>query len=595
MSASRPNVEAELGRLKGFQRAAARNGFERLFTGEGSTGRFLIADEVGLGKTLVARGITALAIDHMWETVERIDVIYVCSNASIARQNVRRLGFGALTPVDRVTLLPVTAHDLEGSKLNFVAVTPGTSFEMRSNLGTARERRLLYHMMQALWPSGGTGPANLLQGTVKNPKTWRKRLGLFLEHNTISPELQARFHQALESVDRAERQGGEVGLRSRWETACEAFRYFRKRWPKGLKVMRRQLVAELRSILAKSCISALEPDLVILDEFQRFKHLLDPEQGDPAAELAQTLFEWQDETAQARVLLLSATPYKMYTLAHEAEEDDHYADFLRTVAFLQRQPEQTARFEELLTGYRRDLYRLAEGDGNSVRETCRKIEVVLRSVMSRTERTPASGQRDGMLRTVASRGLKLEARDLLDFVGVQRLARELDHPQVLEFWKSAPYLLSFLEGYQLDRRLEEAVARRRQDEHVIELVEAAQVSIVEPADVERYEQLDPANARLRALLFDVVDSGLWQCLWLPPAHTTYRPTGAFDGAAGATKRLVFSSWAVVPRVISALVSYEVERRAFLTEDPETQNTAATRERRRPLRAQLRPGPQGQPV
>ena len=36
----------------------------------------------------------------------------------------------------------------------------------------------------------------------------------------------------------------------------------------------------------------------------------------------------------ARVLLLSATPYKMYTLSDESAEDDHYADFTDTVDFL---------------------------------------------------------------------------------------------------------------------------------------------------------------------------------------------------------------------------------------------------------------------
>ena len=37
--------------------------------------------------------------------------------------------------------------------------------------------------------------------------------------------------------------------------------------------------------------------------------------------------------------------------------------------------------------------------------------------------------------------------------------------------------------------------------------------------------------------------------------------GDFDdpALAGVTKRLVFSSWAVVPQVIASLVSYEVER------------------------------------
>ena len=58
----RPSVEASLKPLKAFQRCTVEHAFHRLFTADDSTGRFLVADEVGLGKTLVARGIIARAI-----------------------------------------------------------------------------------------------------------------------------------------------------------------------------------------------------------------------------------------------------------------------------------------------------------------------------------------------------------------------------------------------------------------------------------------------------------------------------------------------------------------------------------------------------
>jgi hypothetical protein len=83
------------------------------------------------------------------------------------------------------------------------------------------------------------------------------------------------------------------------------------------------MIGELRSILAASCLEALEPDLIILDEFQRFKNLLDPDTESGA--LARSLFEYQHEATRARVLLLSAMPYKMYTLAHD-EDENRYRD-----------------------------------------------------------------------------------------------------------------------------------------------------------------------------------------------------------------------------------------------------------------------------
>ncbi|MDP2389036.1 MAG: hypothetical protein Q8N52_01815, partial [Acidobacteriota bacterium] len=42
--------------------------------------RWLLADEVGLGKTMVARGVIARMIEHLWDMTERIDVLYICSN-----------------------------------------------------------------------------------------------------------------------------------------------------------------------------------------------------------------------------------------------------------------------------------------------------------------------------------------------------------------------------------------------------------------------------------------------------------------------------------------------------------------------------------
>ena len=82
----------------------------------------------------------------------------------------------------------------------------------------------------------------------------------------------------------------------------------------------RRVVGELRAILAATCVRALQPDLIILDEFQRFKHLLEGE--DDASLLARELFNYSDSESKARVVLLSATPYKMYTLTDEAADDE---------------------------------------------------------------------------------------------------------------------------------------------------------------------------------------------------------------------------------------------------------------------------------
>src|SRR5215213_10641746 len=104
---ARPDTTAVLGGLKDFQRDTVEYVFSRLY-GPDPTPRFLVADEVGLGKTLVARGVIAKAIDHLWDKKDRIDVVYVCSNADIARQNVNRLNVTEdqeFVRTERITLL----------------------------------------------------------------------------------------------------------------------------------------------------------------------------------------------------------------------------------------------------------------------------------------------------------------------------------------------------------------------------------------------------------------------------------------------------------------------------------------------------------
>jgi superfamily II DNA or RNA helicase len=122
---NKPNVDTVLRGLKDFQRDTVEYVYQRLFLDADGQRRFLIADEVGLGKTLVARGLIAKAIDNLWDKADRIDVVYICSNASIARQNINRLnvtGEESFEIASRITLLPVKIRDLKHQKLKWMSV-----------------------------------------------------------------------------------------------------------------------------------------------------------------------------------------------------------------------------------------------------------------------------------------------------------------------------------------------------------------------------------------------------------------------------------------------------------------------------------------
>lgn len=313
---NKPDVETALSRLKDFQRRTVDYVFKRLY--EDGAKRFLIADEVGLGKTLVARGLVARAIDHLWADIERlrrIDIVYICSNGDIARQNINRLNVFDINEngedrhdpgfASRLTLLPLYLKDIEKRPLNFIALTPGTSFSKRSSGGIAQERKLIYHMLRDVWGFGSEiAPMNIFQYGVQNWKAWRHELRHF-DKSRIDSSLQKAFARDLRK---------HKGLLPRFAVLKKRFHRIRKYnsyYSREDRELQRNFIGEVRRILARTCVQKLEPDVIIMDEFQRFRYLL--EGDDEAAELANTLFD----QPKAKVLLLSATPFKPYTCYHE--------------------------------------------------------------------------------------------------------------------------------------------------------------------------------------------------------------------------------------------------------------------------------------
>lgn len=521
-------------------------------------------------------------VNELWDTVDRIDVIYICSNADIARQNINRLNVtpdSQFTLASRITLLPTRVHDLKGRRLNFVSLTPGTSFELKSSLGRQEERALLYWLLERAWSLRGVPALNVLQGNA-SPEGFRALARSFQDDSgrQIDPTLAEAFTKALIEADAGAALEGQPGLRHRFEELATRFGRVRESVPSEDREARKMLVGELRDLLAATCLRALQPDLIILDEFQRFKHLLDGR--DPASALARRLFDYPG----ARVLLLSATPYKMYTLTDESD-DDHYADFVRTVRFLQADEVATTAFETALSGYRRELYRLGgEGGTDRLRQLKEQIEGALRRVMVRTERLALTENRDGMLAEVPSKAMRLEPQDLESYLALQEVARAVDHGDTLDYWKSAPYLLNFMDNYKLKEAVKLGLKDRKTRPAVVKALARHRGGLLPWDDVVKYAQIDPGNARLRSLAADVIDGGAWRLLWVPPSLPYYQLDGPYADISiqAFTKRLVFSSWRVVPRVIASFLSYEAERRMMRSLDDEPENTPEARRRRTPL-------------
>ncbi len=540
-------AESVLAQLKDFQRRTVEYVFGRMYRDSPPAERFLVADEVGLGKTLVAKGLVAKMIEHLRGRVGRIDVVYVCSNAAIAQQNVARLNVfneKHLALSTRLTLLPTQLEDLESHAVNFVSLTPGTTFDPRSRGGVKEERVVLYRILRDRVdvPSGGL--FNLLQGPAGRPG-WRRTAEEW--EARIDPTLADRF---------AERVRDDRVLLARLQDGCAYFERFGDDVPTNLPgeqtEARYALISALRKELSNVCVDALEPDLIILDEFQRFKDLLDGD--DDAAFLARRLFSQEG----ARVLLLSATPYRMLTLDHE--EEDHHPDFIRTLRFLfgDRAGEVEALRSDL-RDFRRGLYRMGRAGSDGLAGVRGAIEDRLRAVMVRTERVSSTAKRDAMV-SEAVLPARLWAEDLRQVALVDRVSRILGSWDVIEYWKSSPYLLNFMKHYDLKHKLNGALDAPPED--LSEAVSNDQKRLLNRGRFERYAPVEPGNARLRTLMEATIGAGQWELLWIPPAlpYLQPDPSSAYRRASATTKALVFSSWSVVPDAVSALCSYDAERR-----------------------------------
>ena len=92
------------------------------------------------------------------------------------------------------------------------------------------------------------------------------------------------------------------------------------------------------------------------------------------------------------------------------------------------------------------------------RSRAARHRTALRQVMARTERVASTVERDFMMGEPPI-AVSVAPADLAQAAAVSNVARALDAPEIIEYWKSAPYLLNFMRDYSLKRLLEDAAGR----------------------------------------------------------------------------------------------------------------------------------------
>lgn len=113
--------------------------------------RVLLADEVGLGKTIIASAVIQKVADLHAAWDDHFKVVYICSNINIANQNCRKLGIPEEDCLDfqesRLSMQHLRIYESAGrdhSYMQLIPMTPATSFSMTGGQGSKHERALIY-------------------------------------------------------------------------------------------------------------------------------------------------------------------------------------------------------------------------------------------------------------------------------------------------------------------------------------------------------------------------------------------------------------------------------------------------------------------
>lgn len=333
---------------------------------EHNQNRVLVADEVGMGKTMIAKGVIAkMAQIRIKEGDDLFKVVYICSNQAIARQNLKTLNIVSMLPQFANADLADTSDtrlsmqhlkiaqqesdaSLKDKYIQIIPLTPGTSFEMSQGCGSIRERALLYAVLsrarelqndarylKRIFVLDATASGfDFLDEYAKLADEANKKSGGLYPQNIIEALREFSIKDGDMDVPLIDYAKKVTKLRKERNCTKASSCYQCVNY----KVCKK-LISELRIAFAKISTEKLNPDLVIMDEFQRFNSLIDINNNDDSGILARKFLQENadDVTRKTRVLLLSATPYKLYTTMEEMDsdtEDDPYKEFFRVMDFL---------------------------------------------------------------------------------------------------------------------------------------------------------------------------------------------------------------------------------------------------------------------
>lgn len=484
MSAENIDTSKIYGELKDFQKITVDYAFQRLEQNK----RFLVADEVGLGKTMVAKGIIAKFIDKYKKNLE---ILYITTNSAIAAQNIETLRFddSIKTSSTRISLL---INEKDSSDIKVRSFTIGTSLEFKGHAtGIKEERMLLIFLLKK---------AGFLKGI------WNKTIIEF-------------FRSTAENfnIDRLDFNISDEFLENFKKEVEKNFSDIKSIIQKKESI--NETIRELRKILIRLNLQYLNPDLIILDEFQRFSHILKDDNEN--SDIVKTLFGLDN-----KILLLSATPYKLL----DCQNNEHYDEFYSLLEWLYK---DKSKVEELKKHF-----------ANLEKE---KIEKMLLEVMCRNERFSLSQEDEITDEPILQ--LKITKSFLDEYARYKKLGLNLE-----KYLKSAPNPINYMKPYK-DFNKDGYIVKKE--------------FLKNTENKKAYKNIHTSHPKMDVLKKKVKELSLNTLIWMPPINS-YIKTKKINNKklpAQTTKILIFSKWDFVPDSIvghiSSLASYNTNTRPKL--------------------------------
>lgn len=526
--------------------------------------RVLLSDEVGLGKTIVSKGVIQavgeLSDEYgIWDD-NTYRVVYICSNANIVKQNTENLGIEDVMNIDESRLsmqhfiVAKKVKELQKSKKSkpriLIPLTPGTSFNLQTSAGNMNERALMFAILSHLddFKDHKTALKNRLNIYGANGDNWTDIIDKYEKDTKENVCTGYRENISKEVVnDDCYQEAKDLLLKAialnDYNTTNKAITLF-------------------RIIFCKISMKELNPDLVIMDEFQRFSSLLDLEGNSEEAMLTRTFFGKEDGPF---ILLVSATPYKPFTTLEELNEnkiDEQYQDFNKLADFLFDGREDIV-FQQVWHDYSKELCHISSDNLDILIAKKNIAEDTMYEAMSRTERYRNSSQDDTYL--------KISTGDIASYCQMQEVLGECNKMSEgrfgvktlpMEYAKSSPYLLSFMDKYKLKEKLAKAYT-----EHPWKIKQKQQY-LIKKKNINTYERIPSCNAKLDKLsniLFgEKGEKHGEQLFWIPASHPYYKipASNVFAKNQDFSKVLVFSAWEMVPRMIACMISYAIEQKSI---------------------------------